>query len=406
MRILFSTLLLALGAGGMISPVQAAPACSWQAAWASSQMAADAANAMPAAGMAGATLRQIVRPTLGATKLRVRFSNAFGRTPLVILGAGLARSADNRSDRIDTATRRTLTFAGAPGIIIPPGADWLSDPVALNVNAFDDLAISLRASGDPASQTSHPGSRATSYVAAGDQIAAETLTGATPVDHWYLLSGVEVERCAAANGIVTLGDSITDGSHSTTNGNDRWPDVLARRLGGKAAVLNAGIGGNRVLLDGLGPNALSRLDRDVLALPGVRYVLVLEGINDLGVLTRLEAKTPAERKAFVTQLTAGYAQFVARAHARGLKVYGATITPDMGSDYYHPGAGSEADRQAINAWIRAPGHFDAVVDFDKVTRDPANPSRLASAFDSGDHLHPNPAGYKAMGEAVPLALFR
>ena len=144
----------------------------------------------------------------------------------------------------------------------------------------------------------------------------------------------------------------------------------------------------------------------MLALPGVRYVVVLEGINDLGVLTRLDAKTPAERKAFVTQLTAGYAQIVARAHAHGLKVYGATITPDMGSDYYHPDAGSEADRQAINAWIRAPGHFDAVVDFDKVTRDPADPSRLASAFDSGDHLHPNPAGYKAMGEAMPLALFR
>lgn len=406
MRTLFKTLLLAWGIGGMVSAAQAAPACSWQAAWASAQLAPDAANAMPAAGMTGATLREIVRPTLGASKLRVRFSNAFGGTPLVILGAGLARSADNRSDRIDPASRRTLTFAGAAGVTIPPGADWLSDPVALDVKAFDDLAISLRASGDPASQTAHPGSRATSYVAAGDQIAAETLTGATPVDHWYLLSGIEVERCAAANGIVMLGDSITDGRGSTTNGNDRWPDVLARRLGGKAAVLNQGIGGNRVLLDGLGPSALARLDRDVLAQPGVRYVLVLEGINDLGVLTRLETKTPAERKAFVTQLTAGYAQIVARAHARGMKVYGATITPDTGSAYYHPDAGSEADRQAINAWIRAPGHFDAVVDFDAVTRDPANPSRLAPAFDSGDHLHPNPAGYKAMGEAVPLALFR
>ncbi|MDF0489754.1 SGNH/GDSL hydrolase family protein [Sphingomonas sp. H39-1-10] len=406
MRTIFTALLLALGGAGIAPGAQAAPACSWQAAWASAQMSPDAANAMPAAGMNGATLRQIVRPTLGAGKLRVRFSNAFGRTPLVILGAGLARSADNRSDRIDVASRRMLTFAGAAGITIPPGADWLSDPVTLDVKAFDDLAISLRARGDPASQTAHPGSRATSYVAAGDQIAAATLTGATPVDHWYMLSGVEVERCAPANGIVTLGDSITDGHGATTNGNDRWPDVLARRLGGGAAVLNQGIGGNRVLLDGLGPNALARLDRDVLAQPGVRYVLVLEGINDLGVLTRLQAKTPAERKAFVTQLTAGYAQIVARGHARGLKVYGATITPDMGSGYYHPDAGSEADRQAINAWIRAPGHFDAVVDFDRVTRDPADPSRLAPAFDSGDHLHPNPAGYKAMGEAVPLALFR
>jgi lysophospholipase L1-like esterase len=221
-----------------------------------------------------------------------------------------------------------------------------------------------------------------------------------------MLSGVEVQRCAAANGVVALGDSITDGHGATTNGYDRWTDVLARRLAGRAAVLNEGIGGNRVLLDGLGPNAVSRLDRDVLAVPGVRSVILLEGINDLGNFTRTEAKTPEQRRAFVAALTAGYAQIVERAHARGIKVYGATLTSYMGSDYYHPDAGSEADRQAINTWIRAPGHFDAVVDFDKVTRDSADPSRLAPAFDGGDHLHPNPAGYKAMGEAVPLAWLR
>jgi lysophospholipase L1-like esterase len=398
--------MLALACGGVASAAEAAPACSWQAAWASSQMAPDAAASLPASGMTGATVRQIVRSTLGGKTLRVRFSNAFGREPLVILGAGIARSADHRSDHIVAATRRRLTFAGAGGITIPPGGDWLSDPVGLDVAAFDDLAVSLRVSGDAASQTSHPGSRATSYVAAGDQIAAEGLSGAAKIDHWYMLSGVEVQRCAPANGVVTLGDSITDGHGATTNGNDRWPDVLARRLNGKVAVLNEGIGGNRVLLDGLGPNALSRLDRDVLALPGVRYVILLEGINDLGTLTRLEAKTPEQRRAFVAQLTAGYAQIVERAHARGIKVYGATITAFVGSEYYHPDAGSEADRQAINAWIRTPGHFDAVIDFDHVTRDPADPSRLAAAFDSGDHLHPNPAGYKAMGEAVPLALLR
>jgi lysophospholipase L1-like esterase len=406
MRSIFYASLMALACGTVASGAEAAPACPWQAAWASSQMTPDSGAALPASGMAGATLRQIVRPTLGGTMLRVRFSNAFGRTPLVILGAGVARSADNRSDRIVSATRRTLTFAGASGVTIPPGGDWLSDPVKLDMAALDDLSVSLRVNGDAASQTSHPGSRATSYVAAGDQIATEALTGATKIDHWYMLSGVEVQRCAPANGVVALGDSITDGHGATTNGNDRWPDVLARRLSGKAAVLNEGIGGNRVLLDGLGPNALSRLDRDVLALPGVRYVILLEGINDLGTLTRLEAKTPEQRRAFVAQLTAGYAQIVERAHARGIKVYGATVTAFVGSDYYHPDAGSEADRQAINAWIRAPGHFDAVIDFDRVTRDPANPSRLATAFDSGDHLHPNPAGYKAMGEAVPLALLQ
>lgn len=407
MRPMLNFALLLLSTGGVATAAQAAgPDCSWQAAWASSQMAPATADALPANGIAGATLREVVRPTLAGKTLRVRFSNAFGREPLVILGAGVARSADNHSDRIVAASRRTLTFSGMNSITIPAGGDWLSDPVSLDVAAFDDLAISLRVNGDVASQTSHPGSRATSYLAPGDSVAAESLPGATKFDHWYMLSGVEVQRCAAPNGVVALGDSITDGHGATTNGNDRWTDVLARRLGGQTAVLNEGIGGNRVLLDGLGPNAVSRLDRDVLALPGVRSVILLEGINDLGTFTRLEAKTPEQRRAFVAQLTAGYAQIVERAHARGIKVYGATLTPYMGSDYYHPDAGSEADRQAINSWIRAPGHFDGVVDFDKVTRDPADPSRLAAAFDSGDHLHPGPAGYKAMGDAVPLALLR
>ena len=407
MRPMLNLALVLLGAGGFATAAQAAaPGCSWQAAWASSQMAPATADALPADGMAGATLREIVRPTLGGKTLRVRFSNAFGRQPLVILGAGVARSADNRSDRIVAASRRTLTFSGMNGITIPAGGDWLSDPVSLDVAAFDDLAVSLRVNGDAASQTSHPGSRATSYVLAGDRITAESLPGAAKIDHWYMLSGVEVQRCAAPNGVVALGDSITDGHGATANGNDRWPDVLARRLAGKAAVLNEGIGGNRVLLDGLGPNAVSRLDRDVLALPGVRSIILLEGINDLGNFTRLEAKTIEQRRAFVAELTAGYAQIVERAHARGIKVYGATLMPYMGSDFYHPDAGSEADRQAINAWIRAPGHFDGVVDFDKVTRDVSDPSRLAAAFDCGDHLHPNSAGYKAMGEAVPLELLR
>lgn len=407
MRTAIRALLLVLGSTSITTGAQAAPdACSWQATWASSQMIPGAGDTLPAGGMTGATLREIVRTSIGGRQVRVRFSNAFGSEPLVILGGEIARSADKATDRIVPATRHALTFAGAASITIPPGGDWLSDPVPFAAAAFDDLAVSFRVSGDPANQTSHPGARATSYVAPGDVTGAETLSGATRTDHWFMLSGIEVQRCASALGIVALGDSITDGHGATTNGNDRWPDVLARRLGGRRAVLNEGIGGNRVLLDGLGPNALARLDRDVLAQPGVRDVILLEGINDLGTLTRLQPRTPAERAAFVAQLTAGYAQIVARAHARGLKVHGATLTPFVGSDYYHPDAGSEADRQAINAWIRTPGHFDSVIDFDRVTRDPRDPSRLAPAFDSGDHLHPNPAGYEAMGAAVPLALFR
>jgi len=186
--------------------------------------------------------------------------------------------------------------------------------------------------------------------------------------------------------------------------------VLARRLAGrpgdKRAVINQGIGGNRVLLDGLCPNAMARLDRDVLALPGVTHLILLEGINDLGNLTRLQPVSAGEHAAMVEQITGAYAQIVARARAHGIKVYGATILPYMGTEYYHPDAANEADRQAVNAWIRQPGNFDGVIDFDKVMRDPARPDRLNPAYDVGDALHPNPAGYKAMGEAIPLELLR
>ncbi len=209
---------------------------------------------------------------------------------------------------------------------------------------------------------------------------------------------------------MALGDSITDGHAATTNGNDRWTDVLAARLQSEKktrniGVSNQGIGGNHLLTDGLGPNVLARFDRDVLAQAGVRWLIVFEGVNDLGGLART-AEVPAEQHAaLVARLIAAYQQIIERAHAHGLRVYGATVTPYTGSGYYHPGSLSEADRQAVNAWIRAAGHFDAVIDFDAVVRDPAHPEQLLPAFDCGDHLHPSPAGYKALGESIPLDLF-
>jgi lysophospholipase L1-like esterase len=243
----------------------------------------------------------------------------------------------------------------------------------------------------------------------GDQVAAADLTGARKVEHWYFLAGVDVSSTAGAYAVVALGDSITDGHATTTNGNDRWTDILAARLRAAPAtrnvgVLNQGIGGNHLLTDGLGPNALARLDRDVLAQTGARTVIVLEGINDLGALAREGDQPAARHKALVHQIIASYQQVIARAHAGGLRVIGATITPDAGSDYYHPAPANEADRQAVNAWIRAAGHFDAVVDFDRALADPAHPDRLLPDYDCGDHLHPSPAGYKVMGEAIPLAL--
>jgi lysophospholipase L1-like esterase len=210
--------------------------------------------------------------------------------------------------------------------------------------------------------------------------------------------------------VVALGDSTTDGHAATTNGNDRWPDVLAARLQASkktqdVGVSNQGIGGNHLLTDGLGPNVLARFDRDVLAPAGVRWLIVFEGVNDLGGLARNGEVSADQHTALVEKVIAAYEQIIARAHAHGLRVYGATITPYTGSDYYHPGQWSEADRQAVNAWIRAAGHFDAVIDFDAVVRDPAHPEHLLPAFDCGDHLHPSPAGYKALGESIPLSLF-
>jgi lysophospholipase L1-like esterase len=282
--------------------------------------------------------------------------------------------------------------------------------VRLPVTANGHLAISLYLPEAPARQTGHPGSRATSWLVHGNRVDAPDLPGAQSVNRWYQIAGIDVEAPARAAAIVTFGDSITDGAGVQPNTDTRWPDVLSRRLQAEPAtrhlsVLNHGIGGNRMLLDGLGPNALARFERDVLAQPGVRFLIVLEGVNDLGTSTR-EAPISAEaHRALVRNIIAAYAQMVQRARARGIMAIGATIIPYGTSGYYHPDAANEADRQAINAWIRAPGHFDAVVDFDAVLRDPADPRRMLPALDSGDGLHPSLAGYAAMANAVPLSLF-
>ena len=294
---------------------------------------------------------------------------------------------------------------------VPPGAEFVSDALDYPLPALSDVAVTFHLDSPPTTQTGHPGSRATSYFVPGDFVAAPNLLNAKHVDHWYQLSEIDVSAASGAASIVALGDSITDGHGATTNGNDRWTDVLAQRLQSSPnsrniGVSNQGIGGNHLLTDGLGPNALARLDRDVLAPTGVRWVIVFEGVNDLGGLARNGEVTPAEHAALVKRVLSAYEQIVLRAHAHGLRVYGATVTPYVGSNYYHPGPLSETDRLAVNAWIRAAGHFDAVVDFDSVVRDPQHPDRLLPAFDSGDHLHPSPAGYRAMGEGVQLSLFR
>lgn len=388
----------------------AATAQVWVASWGASQQIPEPQNALPADDLRDATVRQIFHLSVGGTALRIHVSNAFGTEALHFTSVHIARPSSPSSPAIDVASDRPLTFAGSADVTIPPGAEFVSDPLEIAVMPLSDIAVTFHMDTAPARETGHPGSRTTSYFVHGNAVGATNLTDPKTVDHWYQISEIDVQAAPGAATVAVLGDSITDGHGATTNGNDRWTDVLASRLQTSSVtrnigVSNQGIGGNHLLTDGLGSNALARFDRDVLAPAGVRWLILFEGVNDLGGLARNGEVSPAEHAARVQEVLAAYGQIVTRAHAHGLRVFGATITPYVGSTYYHPGPLSEADRQAVNQWIRTPGHFDAVIDFDDVVHDPQHPDRLLPAYDCGDHLHPSPAGYKAMGSAIPMSLF-
>jgi lysophospholipase L1-like esterase len=344
----------------------------------------------------------VVRASLAGSRVRVVLSNVFGTAPIEIGAASIASRAQESS--ILPASSKPVTFSGRSGTSILPGAVVVSDPVDLAVPALGELAVDLFLPGDlgvgPSPVTTHTGASQTVYAsAAGNHVGTVTLPVAARATSWFLLARVEVSAPASAGAVVTFGDSITDGARSTPDTNNRWPDHLARRLaaqGSALAVLNAGISGNRVLGDGAGVSALARFDRDVLMQTGVTHVVVMEGINDFGV-ARSNPSPSAD------DLIAGHRQLIERARARGLRVYGATLTPFEGAGYWTPEG--EAKRQALNQWIRTSGAYDGVIDFDAATRDPQAPTKMLPAYDSGDHLHPGDAGYKAMGEAVDLALF-
>jgi lysophospholipase L1-like esterase len=383
----------------------------WVGTWAAAQQTPEPQNALAIDDMRDMTMRQIVHLSIGGRTLRLHISNAFGTERLHFSSVHIARPLSPSGPQIDAGSDRALTFSGRQDVIVPAGAEYISDPIDYPVEPLSNLAVTFHLDSPPVGQTSHPGSRSTSYFLHGDLVGAADLPNARQVDHWYQLSGVDVRARGDASALVILGDSITDGHCATTDGNDRWTDVLAARLeaspaGRHIAVLNQGIGGNHLLTDGLGPNALARFNRDVLVQTGVGYVIIFEGVNDLGGLTRLGEASPAAHAALVERILSAYEQMIARAHAQRLKIFGATIVPFAGSNYYHPPASTEADRQTVNQWIRTPGHFDGVIDFDKVVRDSEQPDRLRPAYDCGDHLHPNPTGYRAMGDAVPLSLFR
>jgi lysophospholipase L1-like esterase len=380
---------------------------NWVATWGSSQLRAAGADNLPKQSFDGATLRESVRVSIGGDKLRVRLSNAFGDSPLILRSVFVGPSRSTKGGVIDPHSQFPVLFNGNASAMIPAGAEYLSDAVLMTVPPLSDVTITMLIERAPHSITSHDGARATSFLVSGNHVLDDHLTSPESFTHWYFLAGIEVQGISNVGSVVALGDSITDGHAATTDANDRWPDVLASKLSKvHFGVVNRGIGGNRVLADGLGPSMLSRFDRDVLATPGARYLIVLEGVNDIGGLDRTESHTAETHSALVREIEAAYAQIVARAHSQGIAVFGGTVTPFRGSDYYRPSDRTEADRNALNQWIRTSGVFDAVIDFDKAMRDPSRPDHLDPAVDCGDHLHPNPTGYVRMGELVPLDLFR
>lgn len=368
--------------------------------------------------LTGQTLRMIVHTSAGGSQARIWLSNRFGAVPLHIGAAhiavstsdGTASAPDPNADlsAIQPGTDRALTFDGSPSVTIPPGATMVSNPAPLQVPALANLAVSLYFPEATLGTTVHGGARQSSYLATGDRLAAPDFAAQSWTrDSWYFLSGVDVYAPGAST-VVALGDSITDGNHSTLNANRRWPDDLAVRLAqndatrkaGVLGVVNAGISGNRLVLDGDGPNALARLDWDVFDRAGVRYLILFEGINDIEASTRNHQ--PYDK--LVESLEQGLAQIAAQAHDRGIRVLVATQMTDC-RNFQCTWPEGEKARNALNEWIRTATIFDGLIDFDRITRDPEHPMQLLEQYNSGDYVHPNDTGYKAMADGIDLGLF-
>jgi lysophospholipase L1-like esterase len=402
--------------GFLVFAVSAADAAEWVQTWGAAPLPPAAASGpFPAtASFSNQTIRQTVRVSVGGGRVRLRLSNEYGTKPLVVGAARIAISDDKGN--IKTGTDKPVLFAGKPSAIIPAGAPFLSDPIDLKVEGLTSLSVSLYFPEDTGPCTCHATGVQNGFVSEAGDFTAKEFTPAQKIQYRAFISGVDVESASTARSVVVLGDSISDGVGATVDANHRWPDLLANRLNAKGAkgwgVVNMGISGNRVLGDGAGQSALARFDRDVLSATGVKAVVIFEGVNDLGIAygnfgtgpMAERFKAQAGRKVTAEDMIGGYRQLIARAHARGLKVIAATITPYGGAMYYS--AEGEAVRQAINNWIRTGKEVDGVIDFDAAIRDPANPTQIKDGFHAGDHLHGSDAGYSAMAAVIDLKLFQ
>jgi len=373
----------------------------WVGTWATAPQLVEPHNNPPSPGLSHNTIRQIVRVSLGGDSIRVRFSNEFSSKPVVLKSVHLAVSLGN--GKIDPATDKEVYFNGKPQVIIDAGNFITSDVFQFKLNPRQDIAITIYFGDTPTDITGHPGSRTTSYILTGNEVVRTDFSDAIKTDHWYIINGIDVLASDSANAVVILGNSITDGRGSGTNKQNRWPDELVRRLHENSktknmAVLNMGIGGNCVLKDCLGPAAITRFKRDVLDQNGVKWLIIFEGINDIG-----QARGPESSQKVANDLIKAYQEMIDIARKKGIIVFGATLLPFGGSSYDSPNR--QDAWKTVNDWIRNSGSFDGVIDLERALCDPENNIRIIPIADSGDHLHPNETGHRMIAEAVDIYLF-
>ena len=372
----------------------------WVGTWHTGLQLVETRNNPPSPGLTGNSLRQVVRVSIGGEVLRLKLSNEFSKSPVTILSVQVAASAGGNT--ITQSTNLKLTFDSKQELTIDPGAAITSDPFTFKLQPRMDVAITLYFGNTSPDITGHPGSRTTSYILPGNNVSVTDFTGSVETEHWYVICGIDVQASSASSCIAILGNSITDGRGSTTNMQNRWPDLLSERLLGNpgtknVGVLNLGIGGNCVLRDCLGPSGISRYEREILRQPGIQSVIIFEGVNDIGGVKSADAAASV-----ASGLIDAYKIMIDSAHVRGLDIYGATITPFKGNGYYNQF--SEACRNEVNSWIRKSGLFDSVIDFDLVVRNPEDAISLISSFQN-DGLHPDLPGFRRMADCIDLTLF-